>query len=165
MKYTLRKWKESDINSLVSYANNWGVAKNLTDKFPHPYNKEDGLAFISRVTKDSSTLIYAIDIEGEAVGAIGIHPQDDIHRNNAELGYWLAEPFWGKGIMTAAIKEIIQYGFDTFNINRIFARPFGSNIASQRVLEKAGFFLEASFEKTIIKDGKLEDELIYAVRC
>jgi ribosomal-protein-alanine N-acetyltransferase len=164
MNYKLRPWEISDLESLVKYANNWKVAKNLTDKFPFPYFEEDGRAFIERVSKNDPVHAFAIDIDGEAVGAIGVFPQTDIHRNNAELGYWLAEPFWGKGIISSAVREMVNYGFNTFEINRIFARPFGSNLASQRVLEKAGFVLEGRFEKIIIKDGMFHDELIYAIR-
>jgi RimJ/RimL family protein N-acetyltransferase len=106
----------------------------------------------------------AIDINGEACGGIGIHPQDDIQCKNAELGYWLGEPFWGKGIITSAILQMVENGFNSFDINRIFARPFGSNLASQKVLEKTGFILEAKLEKTLFKNGIYEDELIYAIR-
>jgi ribosomal-protein-alanine N-acetyltransferase len=98
------------------------------------------------------------------VGGIGIHPQTDIQRKNAELGYWLAESFWGNGIISNAIKQVVQFTFETYDINRIYARPFGTNIASQQVLEKNGFDLEARFEKTLIKNGELLDELIYAIR-
>ena len=149
---------------MVKYANNPKIAQNLTDAFPHPYTEVAGKAFIQMALKNSPPNILAITIEDEFVGGIGLHPQADIHRLNAELGYWLAEPFWGQGIVTQAIKEMIVYGFANLPIERIFARPFGSNIASQRVLEKAGFSLEARLSKTLIKNGLIEDELIYAVR-
>jgi len=134
------------------------------DIFPNPYHEANGRTFISMATKDSPLHIFAIDVGGEAVGGIGLHPQSDVQRKNAELGYWLAEPYWGKGIVTEAVKQMIEYGFKTFDINRIFARPFGNNLASQRVLEKAGFKLEARFEKTFFKNGEFLDELIYAIR-
>ena len=114
--------------------------------------------------KDSPSRIFAIEINGEASGAIGLHLQTDIHIKIMELGYWLAEIYWGKGIMTKAVKQMVDYGFKTFEIDRIFARPFGINIGSQKVLEKAGFTLEARFEKTIYKNGKYLDELVYAFR-
>ena len=81
-----------------------------------------------------------------------------------ELGYWLAEPFWGQGIITRAIGQMVQYGFENFDITRIFARPFGTNIGSQKALKKAGFLLEARFEKTLFKNGQFLDELVYALR-
>jgi [ribosomal protein S5]-alanine N-acetyltransferase len=160
----LRAWSIADLDSLVKYANNWKIAKNLTDKFPFPYTERNGREFIEFATKDDPIHIFAIDIEGQAVGGIGIHPQDDIHRKNAELGYWLAEPFWGQGIISDAIKQAINFAFNTYNIDRVFARPFGTNIASQKVLEKNKFVLEGKFEKVLIKDGILLDELIYAIR-
>lgn len=156
--------EEKEISDLVHYANNWNIAKNLTDKFPFPYTEEHGKTFIEFASKGNPIHIFAIEIEGRAAGGIGIHPQDDIHRKNAELGYWLAEPYWGKGIMSIAINNVVDFAFETYNINRVFARPFGTNIASQKVLEKNKFVLEGKFEKVLIKDGILIDELIYAIR-
>lgn len=164
MNFQLRPWKISDLDSLVKYANNKDIAKYMTDKFPFPYAESNGRAFIEFATKDDPIHIFAIDIDGQAVGGIGIHPQDDIRRKNAELGYWLAEPFWGKGIISSAIKQIIDFAFETYDIDRVFACPFGTNIASQKVLEKNHFILEGRIEKSLIKNGELEDELIYAVR-
>ncbi|QJD80211.1 GNAT family N-acetyltransferase [Spirosoma rhododendri] len=162
--FDLRPWTMDDLGSLVSYANNPRIARNMTDKFPHPYTEADGLSFIEFATADSSAHIFAIDVAGEAVGGIGVHPQPDIHRKNAELGYWLAEPFWGKGIISAAIKRAVDVAFETYDIDRIFARPFGTNVASQRVLQKNGFVLEAQFRGTLYKNGEYLDELIYALR-
>jgi len=164
MKFNLRPWTINDLQSLVKYANNFNIAKFMTDKFPHPYTEEAGKSFIELATKDSPLHIFAIDINGEAVGGIGIHPQSDIQCKNAELGYWLAEPFWGKGIITKAISQITDYGFKTFDIERIYARPFGTNAGSQKVLEKAGFILEGKFERALFKNGEYLDELVYAAR-
>ena len=164
MHFHLRPWALSDLDSLVRHANNFDIAKFMMDGFPHPYTEDNGKAFIAFATKDDPIHIFAIDVEGEAIGGIGIHPQADVQRKNAELGYWLAEPFWGKGIITNAIKQLVEFGFKTYDINRIFARPYGTNIGSQKVLEKAGFVLEGRFEKTIFKNGEFLDELVYAVR-
>lgn len=164
MEIKLRPWELSDLTSLVKYANNPKIAGNMTDAFPSPYTEESGRAFISMAQKGVSAYLMAIEVEGEAVGGIGIHRQSDIMRKNAELGYWLAEPFWGKGITSQAVQKMVEYAFNTFDINRIYARPFGSNKASQRVLEKSGFTLEARIEKNIFKKGEYLDELIYAVR-
>ena len=164
MQFLLRPWALTDLNSLVRYANNPDIAKFMTDGFPHPYTEENGKAFIAFATKDDPVHIFAIDVAGEAVSGIGLHPQADVQRKNAELGYWLAEPFWGNGIITNAIKEIVAFGFKTYDINRIFARPFATNIGSQKVLGKAGFVLEGRFEKTFFKNGEFLDELVYAVR-
>ena len=164
MHFLLRPWSLTDLYSLVRYANNPDIAKFMTDGFPHPYTEEAGKAFIAFATKDDPIHIFAIEANGEAVGGIGLHPQADVHRKNAELGYWLAEPFWGKGIITNAIKEIVAFGFKTYDINRIFARPFATNIGSQKVLGKAGFVLEGRFDKTFFKNGEFLDEFVYAVR-
>ena len=159
----LRKWDETDLNCLVKYANNENIAKCLTNAFPHPYSIEDGKTFLSMIADDNPTKVFAIDIDGEAVGSIGIFPQTDIHAKSAEIGYWLAEEFWGNGITPKAIREIVDYGFQTFDIIRIFARPFSTNINSQRVLEKAGFTCEAQLKKAIFKNGEFLDEMIYAI--
>lgn len=163
-KCKLRPWHISDLENLVKYANNWNIAKNMTDKFPYPYTQSDGKKFIEFATKNDPIHIFAIDIDGEPVGGIGIHPQDDIHRKNAELGYWLAQPFWGQGIISDAIKLAIDFAFTSFEIDRVYARPFGTNRASQRVLEKNDFVLEGKFEKVLIKNDEYLDELIYAIR-
>ncbi len=162
--FQLRPWSLSDVECLVKYANNKNVSNYMTDKFPHPYTIDDAHSFIAFATKDNPVHMFAIVINGEAVGGIGVHPREDIERMNAELGYWLAEPFWGKGIISDAIQDILAFAFKTYDINRVYARPFGRNKASQRVLEKNGFILEAHFKNTLIKNGVLEDELIYAVR-
>ncbi|SRR5258705_13468987 len=164
MNFTLRPWTIDDLESLVKFANNFDIAKNMTDQFPFPYTIEKGKLFIATATKEPPFHIMAIDINGEAVGGIGIHPQSDIQCKNAELGYWLAQPYWGHGIMSKAIIQMVDYGFQTWDINRIFARPFGTNIASQKALEKAGFIMEGRFEKSFYKNGQYLDELVYAVR-
>lgn len=163
MEFSFRKWKSEDLDYLVEIANNAKIADNLTNHFPHPYTKAAGEGFIE-MTKTTEANILAIDLDGKAIGAIGLHPQPDLYEKNAELGYWLGEPYWGKGIMTEAIKRMTAIGFETTEINRIFARPFGSNIGSQKVLEKANYVLEAKMSKTIFKNGRYEDELIYAAR-
>jgi RimJ/RimL family protein N-acetyltransferase len=162
---SLRPWKKSDLPDLIRYANNPNIAANLVDQFPHPYTESDARVFISRTLEQHHVQMLAITLEEKAIGGIGLHPMADIFRMNAELGYWLAEPFWGQGIMTEAIRLMVAHGFaHKPDIQRIFARPFGSNFASQRALEKAGFELEARFSQTLIKNGTIEDELVYAIR-
>jgi len=164
MEIKLRPWKIEDADSLVENANNFDIARFMSDAFPSPYTLEDAKNFIAFATKDEPIHIFAIDIDGQAVGGIGIHPQADIMKKNAELGYWLGEKYWGKGIISKAIREIIPWAFNTYDITRIYARPFGSNMASQKVLEKAGFVLEARIKENIFKNGEYLDELIYAIR-
>jgi [ribosomal protein S5]-alanine N-acetyltransferase len=159
----LRPWSVLDLNHLVKFANNKKIADNLTDAFPFPYSREDGINFINRFKDDVPMRAFAIEVDGIPCGAIGVHPQADIHRKSAEMGYWLAEEYWGKGIMTEAVRMIIEYGFQAFDINRIFARPFSINIASRRVLEKAGLKFEAKLEKSIFKNDQYLDELIFSI--
>ncbi len=163
MEFKLRPFTMDDLDSLVKYANNPKIAANMTDAFPHPYTRESGEKFIQMAMSHNPVRIRAIEINGEACGGIGIHPGEDVHRKNAEMGYWLAEPYWGKGIITEAIKQSIEYGFKTFDIVRIFARPYGFNVASQRVLEKAGLKKEAVLKNTLFKNGQFTDEVIYSI--
>lgn len=164
MDFTLRPWSSNDLESLVRYANNEKIAANLMDRFPHPYTEDHGRIFLQMAMQAKPPQLMAIEINGAACGGIGLHLQDDIFRKNAELGYWLAEPFWGNGVITRAIRQMVRYGFDNWDIDRIFARPFGTNLASQKALEKAGFVLEGRFERTIYKDGRYFDEVVYAIR-
>lgn len=165
MDFTLRHWTPADKDSLLKYANNFNIARFMTDAFPHPYTPENADQFLERVCAVTPANVLAIAVNDEAVGSIGIFPQADIMRLNAELGYWLGEPLWGYGIMPRAVEQMIQYAFQTFpGITRIYARPYSNNPASRRVLEKAGFVLEAHIKDNIIKNGEVLDELIFAVR-
>lgn len=164
MNIKLRTWQHDDLDNLVKNANNPKIAERLTDAFPSPYTIEKGKEFLDRVMRQDPCEILAIDLNGKAIGNIGIHPQSDVNRLNAELGYFIGEEYWGNGYAVDAIRQMVDYAFQNFPIERIFARPFGSNLASQRVLEKAGFKLEARINGILIKNGKIEDELIYAVR-
>ncbi|MES2417103.1 MAG: GNAT family protein [Bacteroidota bacterium] len=164
MQFELRPFQLNDLDSLVSHANNYNIAKNLSNKFPYPYTQNDGIAFINLALSASPQEIFAIVINGEVAGSIGVHPQADLYCKNAEMGYWLAERYWGNGIVPLAIKEMVNYGFKTFNITRIFARTFDINFKSQRALEKAGFILEGEFKDTYYKNGTVYSEMVYAVR-
>ena len=162
--FHLRPFRTDDLAALVKHANDPTVAANLTDAFPHPYTEDAGHAFLAEAMKPLP-FRRCIDIGGEACGAIGLHPKQDLWRRNMELGYWLAREHRGKGIMTEAIRNMVDLGFAEFpEITRIYATPFGSNIASQRALEKAGFILEAKLIGTLVKNNVVQDEWIYAVR-
>lgn len=164
-KFILRPWTRADLDSLVKYANNPKIAANLNDCFPYPYSLSDGERYLDMVLKlQEPPNILAIDVEGEAVGSIGIQVQEDVHRKNAELGYWLAEPLWGRGIMTAAIRQMVDYALEHWDIQRVFSRPYGPNMGSQRALKKAGFTFEAKFQGTVYKNGFYLDEVYYAIR-
>lgn len=164
MDVKIRKWQLSDLENLVRYANNKNISDNLADAFPFPYSKEFGLEFIQRVSKEEPIKIFAISLNNNAIGSIGIFPDQDIYRKNGAIAYWIAEPYWGKGIVTSAIKQILRYGFDKLELTRIYAKPFGTNIASQRVLEKIGFELEATIPNAVFKDNMYLDEKIYGIR-
>jgi len=153
-----------DLSNLTALADNPAIAKNMTDTFPSPYKQSNAVEFINFAMSGQPCHIFAIEFEGQLCGGIGVHSQSDVHRKNMELGYWLGEQFWGNGIAVKAIELIVQYAFATFDISRIFARPYGHNIASQKVLIRSGFIQEAHFHATIFKDGQYEDELIYAFR-
>ena len=162
MKYKLRPWSRNDINNAFNNANCDDIYKFMSDGFPNSLDKWS--SFIDFSLQEKTILYFAIDVNGQAVGGVGVTLQNGIMRNNAELGYWLGKDYWGQGIMTNVIRDIVRLAFDKFEINRIYAKPFETNIASQRVLQKAGFVLEARFKKTIIKNGDLLDELIFAIR-
>lgn len=164
MNFTIRAWNINDLDNLVKHANNPNISKFMTDGFPYPYTKEHGEKFIEMAVSHHPTRLFAIIVDNEAVGGIGIHPQTDIMRKNAELGYWLSEDHWGKGIISNAIKEMVTYAFENFEITRIYARPFGNNIASQKALQKAGLQLEARLKNTIYKNNEYLDELIFSIR-
>ena len=164
MEITLRKLIESDAPNLVEYGNNKKIARNLTDSFPSPYTLEAAYKFIDFASTTDKAQIRVIAKNGELIGVVGLYIQDDIMCKNAELGYWVAEPFWGQGIATKAIKQAIDLGFQNLEIVRIFARPYGSNKASQRVIEKLGFTKEAHIKQNLYKWDEWEDELIYGLR-
>lgn len=134
----------------------------MSDAFPDSCEKWK--SFLEFATKDTERLYLAIEINGEAAGGIGISPEKDVLRKNAELGYWLSESYWGNGIIPKAISEIVNLAFNRFDIERVWAAPFGSNTASHRALEKASFKLEARFEKIVFKNNEMLDELVYAIR-
>lgn len=164
MYISLRPWQEADLHDLVENANNPQVAGFMTNQFPHPYTEEAGRHFMALTASHQPRQMFAIDVDGRIAGGIGIHPQTDVNCKNAEIGYWLGETYWGKGLATGAVEQMIAYGFRNFDILRIYGRVFGNNPASARVLEKCGFKKEAHFHQAIFKNGVLLDELIYGLR-
>ena len=163
-KVTLRNWQETDLQSLVRYADNFNVWINLRDAFPHPYTEEAGRNWLGMAMKEDENLLLAIDVEGEAVGGVGAHFLSDVYRINCEIGYWLAEPFWGRGLVSASVNLLVEYIFSHYpEILRIYADLFAYNTASARVLEKCGFALEAVHKKAVLKNGQLVDEHRYVM--
>ena len=159
---TIREWRMDDAPSLAKHANNRRVWLGLRDAFPHPYTIEDANRFVQGSVVGAPRKNFCIEIDGVSVGGIGLRPGEDVHRHTAEFGYWLAEEFWGKGIMTEVVPAFVDYCFKEFSLNRIYAEPFSNNPASARVLEKAGFVLEGRLRKNVVKDGKVVDSLLYA---
>ena len=160
---TIRKLRRSDKFRLTEIANNEKIAANLRDSFPSPYTLEDAQKFISMCLRQVPYEIFAIEFEGEFVGTIGIHRQSDVYRKTAELGYLIGEPYWHKGIAPRAVNLICEYGFREMDIIKIFSAVFAFNTASQRVLEKCGFTLEAVLKAAAIKNGRICDEYRYAL--
>jgi ribosomal-protein-alanine N-acetyltransferase len=164
MMVKLRPWQMSDAERLTELANNYKIAKFMRNIFPHPYGIENAKMFLSSIEKDKPVRVFAITVNNEVIGGTGVHPQDDIFSNNAEIGYWIGEHYWGKGYMSEAIHLITDHAFKNFPVNRVWLRIFGNNPASMKVAEKAGFTFEAKFDKTLLKNGELLDEYIYAKR-
>lgn len=161
--FRLRGWRSGDEPSLVRYANDREVWRNLTNRFPHPYTPRDAQDWIRRQESGGDhELAFAIDIEGEAVGGIGITPRDDLQVKVAEIGYWLGQPFWGRGIATAAVRLVTEFAFSRYDLVRICANVLEWNRASARVLEKTGYTCEARLRKNIFKDGHIIDSFLYA---
>ncbi|MCR8561579.1 GNAT family N-acetyltransferase [Mucilaginibacter sp. BJC16-A38] len=161
--FTLRGWRTTDATALQKHANNGNVYAFLFDRFPHPYTMENAIEWISLMLNQDPFLCFVIAIDGELAGAVGIEMRTDVYRKSPLIGYWLAEPHWGKGIMTNALKLVVDYAFANLDIKRLQAGVFGNNPRSMRVLEKCGFVKEGVSKSAIIKNGEVLDEHIYAL--
>lgn len=159
----LRYFKVSDAIHLQELANNKNVSQNLRDAFPHPYTLSDAKSFIERCMKQKPVTTFAIEYKGEYVGNIGLGPGTDVYHKSAEIGYFIGEPYWNKGIATKAVKLITDYGFHELGIIRIYTGIFEYNEASMRVLEKCGFVKEAIFQASVFKNGRIWEEHRYAI--
>ncbi len=165
MQVALRKLCLDDAKALAQAVNNKKVQDNLRDGLPFPYTEKDGLDYISGVlaADGKTSFTWAITVSGEVAGNIGVFPKDNVHRFTAEIGYYIGERFWGKGICTQAVKAACEWVFQNTDIIRIFAEPYSFNAASCRVLEKAGFSLEGVLRKNAIKNGEIADCKMYAL--
>ena len=159
----LREFKNTDAEQIAKLLNNKKIWDNLKDFIPHPYSTDDAKDFITFCQSEKPQKTFIIDEDGLVVGVIGLIVEDDIYRKNAEIGFWLGEPFWNKGYITKAIKKIIDYGFNELDLVRIYACVFENNKASQRVLEKTGFTFDCIFKKAIIKNENILDEYRYSI--
>ena len=158
----VRPWHARDVEALVRHADNVNVAKQLRDRFPHPYTRQNAAEFLQFAAAAHPPANLAIEVAGEAVGGVGFVPGTDIERFSAEIGYWLGESMWGRGIATEAVALVSAYVFDEFGMLRLFAVPFADNAASCRVLEKAGFTREGIMRAASVKFGQPRDQALYA---
>ena len=161
MAVSIRQWADTDLDNLVLYANNIHVWNNLRNYFPSPYTEEDGLAWLAKMKEASPIVNLAIDLDGEAIGGIGLILNSDVYAYSAEISYWLGDPFWNKGIATEAVRQMVEYCHYYFDIIRIYAEVFETNKASMRVLEKNGFYLEGVRRKAVFKNQILMDDYIW----
>ena len=160
---SLRKLDLSDKGKIAFMANNRHVWDNLTDIMPHPYNEDDAVVFIRMATNSKENYIFGIDYDGELCGITGLHRQPDVFRLSAELGYWLGEEYWHRGIAGCAVRIAVVFGFENLGLERIYANVYDFNKASQRVLEKSGFTFEGRARKSVIKNGVILDDLRYSI--
>jgi RimJ/RimL family protein N-acetyltransferase len=159
----IRSWTKGDAPALARHANDRAIWRNLKDRFPNPYTLVDAEWFISHCLTEDPESTFAITVDDDVIGAIGFEHRGDIWRRSVELGYWIAPAYWGRGIMTGAVRSMTNWAFDTWTINRVWAGVFSWNPASARVLEKAGYVYEGRLRQSAVKDGEQVDELIYAV--
>lgn len=160
----IRKWELTDAGDLAAALSNKKVQDDLRDGLPYPYTEQDAKEYISLMlaADENNTFAFAVTIDGKAIGSIGAFRQDNIHRQSAELGYYIAEEYWGKGIMTEAVKQLCDHVFTRTDIIRIYAEPFAYNIGSCRVLEKAGFQCEGTLRGNAVKHGRVLDMKLYS---
>ena len=164
-EFTLQKWDLKYADDVVKNANNPAVAANLRNAFPCPYTYEAAVGYIKFCSEndEEKQCTRAIVVDGHAVGSIGFFIQDDVYEKNAEVGYWLGENYWRQGIMSEALKRICAFGFENYDIERIYAEPFADNKGSRGVLEKAGFTLEGELRRNVLKNGVFHNSCIYGL--
>jgi ribosomal-protein-alanine N-acetyltransferase len=159
---TIRSWRTADVAALVRHANNPDIARQLRDRFPHPYSRGNAHAFLRAATAAGEPSNLAIEVNGEAAGAIGYVAGTDVERHSAEVGYWLGEAYWNRGVVTEALVLLTEHLFATSSLLRLFALPFADNAGSIRVLEKAGYAREAILRSSSVKNGIPRDQALYA---
>ncbi len=164
MNCIIRQWRAEDAKSLSELLNNKKILDNLRDGLPFPYTEDDALEYINAMLNadKNSVFAFAIEFEGEVAGSIGVFRQSNIHSKTAELGYYIGEKFWNRGIATFSVKKVCDFVFKNTDIIRIYAEPFARNAASCRVLEKAGFQREGTLRSNAVKNAVVEDMKMYA---
>ena len=159
----VRSFREPDAAELARHANSRNVWLQLRDRFPHPYALDDARGFIAFASGADPETAFAITVDDRPVGSIGVVLGEDVERCSAEIGYWLGEPYWGRGIATRALVGFTRHAFVAYELERLFAVPLAANAASCRVLEKAGYRLEGRMRRSAVKDGVVQDQLLYAI--
>lgn len=164
MLVKIKKWELADAEALSAVLSNKRVQDNLRDGLPYPYTEQDGREYISAMlaADENDSFSFAVTADGKIVGTVGAFRQDNVHRRSAELGYYLAEEYWGRDIMTEAVSQLCSLVFSHSDILRIYAEPFAYNIGSCRVLEKAGFQYEGTMRSHAVKNGNILDVKLYA---
>lgn len=163
MEFTLRKLTLDDAEDLAKAANNPNVARYLRKVFPCPYKLQDAIDYINYATDNKADIIFGIVVDGSVCGCVCARMRGDVYAKSCELGYWLTEQLWGKGLMTRVVKAFCEFVFDNYDIHRIDAEVFADNVASRRVLEKVGFALEGVCRQKVYKDNLFVDEATYAL--
>ncbi len=163
MEVRLRRLRRADIPELARLANNRKIWDNVRDYLPHPYYEKDAEFFITSKVSENPQVTFAIEYDGRFTGVIGLVPQTDVYAHNAEIGYWIGEEYWGKGITTRAVKLATEYAFNSLKLYRLYAGVFEHNQSSMRVLEKAGYTKEATLEGAVKKNGLIIDEVLYSI--
>jgi len=158
----VRNWRPEDELTLPRHANNRKIWRNLRDGFPSPYTREDARRWLAMAMSRTPETLFCIATETDAIGGIGFMLREDVERFSAEIGYWLSEEYWGRGITTEALRAMTDHAMETHRLNRVYALPFAWNGASFRVLEKAGYELEGRLRCAAFKDGEVVDQLMYA---
>ena len=163
LRVVVRPFENKDVDGLQANANDRDVWRNLRDRFPHPYLREDAWAWIEFTRNTRPISNFCIEVDGECAGGIGLMMQSDVHRKSGEIGYWLAKKHWGKGIMTQVVAEMTRVFFRDFDVIRIYAMTFAHNAGSGQVLLKAGYEKEACLKRSAIKDGIIYDQYVFAI--
>lgn len=158
----LRAWRAADLDPLVRFADNPKIARGLRDRFPSPFTRADGEAWLALMATERTDWRFAVEVDGLACGGLGFHPGEDVHRIAAELGYWLGEPFWGRGILAAALRAVVPRAMERFGLERVWAGVYANNPGSMRALEKGGFAREGLQHRAVIKHGEVLDLVVYA---
>lgn len=162
-EFWIRSYESRDVDAIVRHANNRAVSVHLRDAFPYPYRRRHAERWLGLALGQSVESHFAIATRKELIGGIGFQIQDDVYRKSAEIGYWIGEPYWGRGIATLAVARITRYAFSHFSLARLYAHVFEGNPASERVLQKCGYVHEGTMRKSVYKERRYRDQRIYAI--